>query len=821
MELAGFDLILEMHVETVIDAVNAVPFDLGDGQNVSILGGRFTWRMQLPSLPNLPPATVQLICDPSLQVIAQTAECRLNLVVSGASIQAGTVGITMLAGQTSIQATAMFAPCPDLSIAPAYVFPAIDLSQAKTTFRFDAISKSRLSVVYGMKATDVLEEAIVAELDTRVKKQGRVVSCGPESPNFLIVPGVDSPQATQLSAPPEVMWIDPSTLGAFGYLRANGGGGDPKRKSNSDLLSPQQEFMYGQSGLFSTLPARRLGLILSPSAFQQAVACPLVASQVVAPKVGEHQRTWLREDERRVNWAFYHDQAAQAGTWKYLQEVMQRRGTGALTQDDVNEVRGRVDNDAEALLDRATTVRIGEWLSSSEGRQAVIDATPPPCGSGHSEDRVEMPDPFGDVTAKITRLALDLDQGFIKISSHAEADLPICGTAKVDQPFELRIQVNANGSAIPVLKNGEPIVDVDANPICVIVGGILIGYLTGGAIFGLISLLVFKIGEAVAEGLLADVLREKSFPLKSGLTPKGLPPDAQLKEIRIEPSGLAILALLARHPIANTFTPGVRLTAIPVSRKVGSRAADVHKLELPETSWGCAAMSFLYDEAWFDNVWRLELRPVDIPMPLTFSNWTLELGNFSFLLHGVRDVRPTWSGNAQVVTSPTTSLLGSVHYEEPPRQGHWDSRAVSVAVTGDQSTGWQLTFNGADGNFYVRVRTQVTDGTGTTYPAETFFVVSGEELEFHDDFRAYSDDCEKKLIAALRQTIDSHAPIEAVREIPPWGPVWDPQARAALEFYEAAKRGGLGAQLVRAELDAKQRSVIESVQGLPVNMRRA
>ena len=69
--------------------------------------------------------------------------------------------------------------------------------------------------------------------------------------------GQDSHSLNIVTALPQVMWIDASTLGIFAYYRAAAAGGDLTKKLDSDISQPTAEFLYNQSTLFTSVPARR------------------------------------------------------------------------------------------------------------------------------------------------------------------------------------------------------------------------------------------------------------------------------------------------------------------------------------------------------------------------------------------------------------------------------------------------------------------------------------------------------------------------------------------------------------------------------------
>ena len=65
------------------------------------------------------------------------------------------------------------------------------------------------------------------------------------------------------------------------------------------------------------------------------------------------------------------------------------------------------------------------------------------------------------------------------------------------------------------------------------------------------------------------------------------------------------------------------------------------------------------------------------------TGWQLEIGNFSYIMPGVKDPRPTWSLEPRPLAAPSVTLAGNVWYPVPPVDGQFQqSTDVEVGRRG-------------------------------------------------------------------------------------------------------------------------------------------
>jgi hypothetical protein len=820
MELAGFDVVVELHIDTLVDLINEQAVDIGGGRSVSLFGGRFSLDLPLPNL-GTPMPTVRAICEFKPVPLVGSPNCRIDATVTGASGQFGSVALEMMGGAASVVVPIVFANRADAHDSEAY-FPGIDFTQATPTFVFDAATKAYVSSGVGVSGAALIESGLREALEIWLRSHGIVTTA---ELRVSVIPGVESSEPLLLTAVPQVSWIDEKTLGAFGYHRASASGGNAALKRDSDIVQPSEEFLYDQPGLFGVMPTRRIAVLFSPFAFEKCIGCPMVVEQIVSPAVGDQRRPAELQDEHRF-WDDYYKAAKEANFSKYIVEEYEKND-GQLTEDGLARAEERVRNDAEEAIGHRADERVKLWLARPEGVEAVSRATPPPCGRGRLDQQVDMPDPFSAQTAHVNEISVKLEQGFIQVTPHARCDLPICGVAVVSAPVDIRLAVGAGGGVTPAVTLEKPNVEIERRKVvCDVAVGALITYLTGGLVWGFLTPLIISLSESIAEGIVSDLVGEKNeenlnkHPPGS-VTPEGIPDDVRIRDIRIEPSGLAIIMIMARHVRANEFNPRATLTARLKSRELSARQPVVHSVHESETEAGCTGGDFTYTEEFYDSVWALDLRTTDLPLPITVGEWYFDLGNFSYIFPGVRDPRPSWNQTPVRIEQPTLRVDGRLHFEEPPASdGRFEERTISIPAVGDNNVGWQLRFSGDDGNFYVRAQASVRDGNGAEYLAETFFSVSGEALVYDDRYLKYKDDCKQKTEEYIAKRLHDDVPHVSRDQIPKWVPVWDPQIEETLRLYRAVKAGGLSAaQAIAAATETGTPEMLQQVVQLPVNAR--
>jgi len=244
---------------------------------------------------------------------------------------------------------------------------------------------------------------------------------------FTVVTGTESNQPLQLSSLPTVAWIDATTLGVFGYYRAAAGGGDISAKQAGDLGQTNEEFFYGQPGLFSTIPGRRVALLLSAQAFRLVIGCPAVRDQVVRGLV------FKREHRKWVDWvrSQYGASIAQQMNTRLVQYYMDelQQSPKDSMQQHFDKAKARIQHDIDGAINAAASARENAWLDASVsagpepsgGQQAISDAVPPPCGNGAVEiERMSVDHAQSDLVPMLRRLEVKLAQGMV--AAHFDAN---------------------------------------------------------------------------------------------------------------------------------------------------------------------------------------------------------------------------------------------------------------------------------------------------------------------------------------------------------------------------------------------------------------
>jgi hypothetical protein len=253
-ELAGFDVVCQVHRETIVDLVNAMPVTNPAGGQIRLFGGRFTTDLAVPLGP-LGTATVRAMVELRLEPVIHQPTANVVIAVSGGTTAVRGTPLGPIGGTATVAAPIGFAMPPGSD----QQFPALQLGAMMATIQLDRATHTSVDAALGPGSADFLSVGLSGALSGWLATIGAVpVAAMP----FKVVPGVDSHDPGQLSALPTVAWIDATTLGVFGYYRADAASGDVTRKP-SDLAQPHEEFFYGQPGLSSVLPGRRVAVLVS------------------------------------------------------------------------------------------------------------------------------------------------------------------------------------------------------------------------------------------------------------------------------------------------------------------------------------------------------------------------------------------------------------------------------------------------------------------------------------------------------------------------------------------------------------------------------
>jgi hypothetical protein len=303
--LAGYDVIIEMARHTIKDMINHEPIKLSNGGTAYLFGGPFSLYLPL-QMNGFGSGHFNTICEVSFEAITRSQNCRIKMQLKSASIQFGSLIIKRVSGEATAQVPIFVGTQPNTpnnpSGTPIQYYPGAELTASTTIFMFntDDGTKHRVKTQIGASASDGLEKAIGFALDYWLRSQGDKLS---DKFSVQVVPGKDSRNPNQLSAQPDLMWIDEDTLGIFGYYRKDAFGGNRFSKFDSDIHQTQDEYLYVDTRLFGSVPvpAKRFSVLISPAGFEQTIACPTIRNKFAREAVKEREKPRFMEEERRKN----------------------------------------------------------------------------------------------------------------------------------------------------------------------------------------------------------------------------------------------------------------------------------------------------------------------------------------------------------------------------------------------------------------------------------------------------------------------------------------------------------------------------------------
>jgi hypothetical protein len=286
-------------------------------------------------------------------------------------------------------------------------FIAVDFSNNSVNVTFEDPSRATLASKIGDSKVDVLRVVMQLTLSNEFKNRGAT----PSGFGFHIASAGDSDGAQELTAPPDLSWIDAETLGVFGYYRAGARGGDVSLKMVSDRN-----------------PRELLGIVIliSKDGFRSSIGRSVVGD-LARDRVTGAKRPQLVDAER-----------AKSGNV----------GPATKAEEDAAESKLRV------------------YLDTQEGTQAIADNTPQPWAGGHLTDSVTLPDPFSDTSALTYWLDLGLGDGCIDVFTKSNASV-FCGEARIEQHMKLALAVDKWSRIVPTMyKDQNPNVTLSADLVC-------------------------------------------------------------------------------------------------------------------------------------------------------------------------------------------------------------------------------------------------------------------------------------------------------------------------------------------------------------------
>jgi hypothetical protein len=772
IELAGFDVIAELSIDTLSDFVNAKPVTLPDGSQVYLLGGKFTLSLPL-SLPDVSDFTLSGFCEVSLGGVARTNACGLVFELTDGALQFAVGTIRHVTATMIVSAPVMFVADPDPKAPPNQVVPAIRNIAAAATVSIDPATLTMIDGLLGPGKGAQVQSAAQdgIQLWMRIQPTPTVAAY-----SFTVEPGKDSHDPLTLSSDPEVFWIDQFTLGIFGYYQASASGGDVNQKIVSDITQDAPEFVYTNNVELSLVPARRVAVLMSPQGFQLTIACPTITNNVIRDLVTQNETsTFIALVKARIGAQIQTEMNARLG--QHLADELKKGSSSPLdVAEAISRAQADVQSDVNNAIASEAAKELSLWLDSPEGQAVVQASVPPSCGNGSVvAARQHMPDPFPDTVVTLRELDLALQQGYVSFYAKVDGNLPICGDFTVSQSAQLRVVVDDTTHKVaPVFSQGPPDVEISSSFICKAAASALVGIFTSITWGTAIVFIGAAVGESIGEGLIAATIQKKIQTAEAGVgavTPP-LPSGCELIDIDIETGGIKAIALYGRdYSHYNNFVPGLVVTATLLGRQAVNTSQG--QMTLDPTAAGCTGGTFAYTKTTYNTTFQISLSSLDLALPIQVEGWEMQIGNFEYTTVGpsitVKLPGPYWTGQIVEIAAPSVSLEGDIWHVEPPLDGQLDRETITVGVAGGPDGKWTLTFDGTGGCFYVQVSATAQDGDGQVWTASTFLVVTGEEVSFGQDYQNYKSGCDaltsKALLAALGrlkpQVIRGRVPIGA------------------------------------------------------------
>lgn len=780
--LAGFDLICELSLNTIRDIVNESQVKLPNGDAVYLLGGRFELIYPL-SLPQGGTALLRAYCDATLDAIPRTASCRLTLRITKGSMDLGLLTLAHLSGTVSFDVPIGFVKRPLQDSNLLVVVPSLLTQSATDSVDFDKSTERSLDETFGDDTSDKFKETLKKEFLNWLQSQQTTDFSGIR---FSVVEGVDSSSLMQLSALPELLWIDNETLGIFGYYKASATGGNPAQKTDNDIVEYAPDDYKYSSGIYGAVPARRISVLLSPAGFKLIFGCPTIRNDFIRPLVKKNHEDTYKAQVRDQMGAKFFDQESQKHLKQYQAEEAQKSPNDL--EGATNRARDRVQEDANRDIENEATSRLEAWLDGLEGQKEINDSTPPSCGNGSI-----VADRDGDTVAILRRLDLELDDGFIRIEALAGGDLPKCGSFSVTQKGQLRLYATEHDIK-PVLHLDHADPDIDRSALCAAAAAFL-GTLFVGLTMGVgLTFLTFSIAEGIAKSAIAEAVDDHPPKKPEPFNFDGSPLKTRFTDVQIKPNGVSIFMSPSESFHFNNFRPRLELTSTQVSRIA---VGDVSKGSFHVEPWkssvvpnlSCPAQTFEYSHQRYNTSFHVSINPIDLPLPITVQHWRLRLGNRMFIMENLREADITWSGTECEISSPITVLHGETWQLIPPFGGKFVAHDVQVKVDGSIDHECTLSFSAIDGYFYVLVSVDAIDADRNRWEGTTFIGVDGDEVIFGDEYWAWKKDCDEKKDRDWDMRMALLPPLKVNTRIPPGVPVEEPKKMLAIVVREAIRSG--------------------------------
>lgn len=786
VDLAGFDIVGELALDTVCDLIDTKPIQIGTGDPFYLFGGPFLLEVSADSGTGL--GAMQAVCVASLEAVVGTPSTHLILKIEHLSTSFSGHFLSNVNGVATVAFVAEFRPDPRPGAVSGTVVPVLALDTSIMSFSLDAAGASALSMALGgdqqlyNQFRWLLDQALTGALHGLGALFLSVFS-------FHIVQGQDSESPTTLSAIPEVSWIDPLTLGVFGSYRA-GGGGVPRNKRNSDIVQPGPEFVYVPNGVVSVLPARRVALLMSAEGFHLTVAGPIARGVIVAgllreQKIPDYVAAFTASDTAGIRQQVLRDHFTEyfAAAFKTMSPP-----------DAYADAMKHVDADVKARIEAEAEQAADQWLATPLGIATARLETPPDNGEGQAlVKHIDLPDPLAGLDVFLRRFSIALADGHLALTVGAGGELPICGDWNVTQTGGFALRVDSGTLGLSAHWLDRPDVNINPDPVCQAALSAILAFFIGVPWATLLGFGGITLASLVANSVAASLLLGKEAELFASQTfavpALPLPPDIQLKDVKIDPAALSLVGLMARGTHQNDLRPRVELSSklIGHNRAGSAQSGTMH---VPATRWGCVAQDFSYLLQAFDSEFQLSLTTVALALPVTVERWQIDIGNHYLLLGNVRDPLPTWSNDFRTIVAPSITAAGDVWHPAPPLAGEMRRvDAMHIGVNGDAQSGWVLAFDGEDGCFDVRVTVTVRAGDGQLFEGTTWFALSGESVTFGLDYARYQARCQKLFEHWIQAVLKSLHPRAGVRSVKPGPPRESIEQLVAEIVRETVKSG--------------------------------
>lgn len=409
---------------------------------------------------------------------------------------------------------------------------------------------------------------------------------------------------------------------------------------------------------------------------------------------------------------------------------------------------------------------------------------PPPCGNGSVQiARISVEHAQSDLVPMLRRLEIALAAGNIVVTYEVGGMLEvITGDIFFDVDGQLEIVLTPT-------TEGQLGVSVTSQPPRTAIRGTGLTGTVKTIIEGLFSgfwndLMLFL--SLIVQAQITLAIKDLGFPKVIPLPTPQQPFPNRLVDVTIDPDSLLVAVLICREPRWNDFNQSLLIDTSRDSRTEADIPPVYGKIVLPATDWGCQAAEFKTTRTFWDETWSVRARLRDAPLPVTFVDWQIELGNFSWnSIAGVHflDPSPTWSGQPLQLRDGVLTLDGEVEHLDPLVLPYLDGpltpAQVPVTVSGDADNGWQVSLRGSDGNYYLRFATDAVDGDGKQWHAETFIVHIGDQLNVPPEYTAYKTDCDAKYAKWFRLRLES-LHLVGVAPVEPGQPVMNGETREAI-----------------------------------------